>query len=107
MSDSPVQPERRYAQRRKLHSRIEIEWGSATLIGIVQDIGPGGMFIELMPPLWLGATFTARLLVTPVLVMDCKVSRVEPDQGIAVTFVIADESGQAQLAALLTALPPL
>jgi PilZ domain len=107
LTDSPAPPERRYAQRRKLQTRIEIEWGSAVLTGTVQNIGPAGMFIDLMPPLWLGATFMARLLVKPVLVLDCKVTRVEPDQGIAITFTIPEESGKAQLAALLASLPPL
>src|SRR5882762_3745985 len=59
LAKSPIQPERRYTQRRKYFGKIEIEWGSATLIGTVRDIGPQGMFIELSPPLWLGATFFA------------------------------------------------
>jgi len=59
--DEPPQTERRQFNRRKLVGVIEIEWGSSTLTGLVRDIGPQGLFVELSPPLWVGATFFARL----------------------------------------------
>jgi len=105
--DTPDHAERRHEQRRKYIGKIEIEWGSATLIGTVRDIGPQGLFIDLTPELWLGATFFARLVVQPVLLLDCKVKRVEPGRGIGVTFAIPEENGKAQLEALLAALPQL
>ena len=105
--DSADQIERRHALRKKFIGKIEIEWGSATLVGTVRDIGPQGLFIDLNPELWLGATFLARLAVHPILLLDCKVKRVEPGRGIGVTFQVPEENGKAQLEALLAALPSL
>jgi len=42
-----------------------------------------------------------------VLLLDCKVKRVEPGKGIGVTFNVTETSGKAQLEALLAALPSL
>ena len=85
---------------------IEIEWGSAVLKGTVRDIGPRGLFVELTPPLWVGAEFRARLNLNPVLSLNCTVARVEPGAGIGVIFEIPEESGKAQLEALLMSLSP-
>lgn len=104
MAEGLSNTERRHSLRRKFSAKIEIEWGSAILVGIVRDIGPSGLFIELMPPLWMGATFAARLAVDPVLPLNCTVSRVEPGKGMGVTFSLPDESGKAQFEALLAAL---
>jgi hypothetical protein len=100
-----VETERREFNRRKFSGTIEIEWGSTTLTGLVRDVGPKGMFIELSPPLWVGATFFARLVVEPPLQLNCTVRRVEPGTGIAVTFELPEESGKAQLEKLLAQLP--
>jgi hypothetical protein len=97
--------ERRHAQRRKYRGNIEIDWGSAILEANVRDIGPRGLFAELVPPLWVGATFHARLLVEPVLLLECTVARVDPACGIAVTFKISEARGTAQLESLLQSLP--
>ncbi len=99
--------ERRQFHRRKFRGKLEIEWGSAILIGEVRDIGPRGLFVELIPPLWLGAAFRARLILNPVLLLNCTVARVEPGMGIAVVFEVAEEGGKAQLEALLLSLPAL
>lgn len=104
-ADAPAQPERRQFNRRRLVGTIEIEWGSSTLTGLVRDIGPQGLFIELSPPLWVGATFIARLVVEPPLELNCTVRRVEPGTGIAVTFELRQESGKDQLQNLLAQLP--
>ena len=82
-----------------------MEWGSALLTGEVRDIGPRGLFVELKPPLWVGAAFRARLILDPVLLLDCTVARVEPGTGIAVVFEVAEESGKSQLESLLVSLP--
>lgn len=99
--------DRREFHRRKFRGTLEIEWGSAVLTGDVRDIGPGGLFVELNPPLWVGAAFRARLILDPVLMLNCTVTRVEPGIGIAVVFDVAEESGKAQLQALLVSLPSL
>jgi hypothetical protein len=105
LPNAPDRSERREFYRRKLKADLEIEWGSATLIGLVRDIGPRGLFVELTPPLWVGAAFRARLILNPVLHLDCTVRRVEPGGGIAVSFEVPEENDKAQLEALLAALP--
>jgi PilZ domain len=97
--------ERRQWQRKKFRGKLEIEWGSTVLTGTVRDIGPRGLFVELMPPLWVGARFRARLILNPVLWMDCTVARVEPGNGIAITFEVPEEGSRARLEALLASLP--
>jgi hypothetical protein len=101
-----VKTERRHFQRKKFRGKMEMEWGSTILSGDVRDIGPGGLFVELTPPLWVGAAFRARLMLKPVLLLDCTVVRVEPGTGMAVVFEVAEESGKAQLEALLASLSP-
>jgi hypothetical protein len=101
-----VKTERRHFQRRKFRGKMEMEWGSTVLSADVRDIGPGGLFVELTPPLWVGAAFRARLMLKPVLLLDCTVVRVEPATGIAVVFEVAEERGKAQLEALLMSLSP-
>lgn len=105
MDESPARPERRSWQRKKFRGNIEIEWGSTVLNGEVRDIGPRGLFVEIVPPLWVGAAFRARLNVRPALLLDCTVARVEPGKGIGVVFNVAEENGKAQLESLLLSLP--
>lgn len=97
--------ERRQFIRRKFRGSIEIEWGSAVLTGVVRDIAPGGLFVEIAPPLWIGATFHARLNLHPAVPLDCTVVRVEPGQGCAVTFRVPDDAGSARMEKLLESLP--
>jgi hypothetical protein len=99
--------ERRHFQRKKFRGILEIEWGAALLKGTVRDIGPRGLFVELSPPLWIGAAFRARLDLNPALSLDCTVARVEPGTGVAVVFDVAEESGKAQLESLLVSLPAI
>jgi PilZ domain len=105
--DAPAQIDRRQFNRRKLVGTIEIEWGSSTLTGLVRDIGPQGLFVEMTPPLWVGATFLARLIIEPPLQLNCTVRRVEPSMGIAVTFELLEENGKVQLETLLAQLPKI
>ena len=103
--NAPAQTERRQFNRRKLMETLEIEWGSSILTGLVRDIGPQGLFVELTPPLWVGATFFARLVTDPPLRLNCTVRRVEPGKGIAVSFELPEQNGKAQLERLLAQLP--
>ena len=98
-------PERRQTLRKKFRGKLEMEWGSTILTGTVSDIGPHGLFVEVMPPLWLGAAFRARLILNPILLLDCKVVRVEPGRGMATSIEFPEEGGRAQLEALLASLP--
>ena|ERR1700722_9338042 len=105
--NSLTHPDRRQFNRKQFRAKVEIEWGSTTLTGTVRDIGPRGLFVELIPPLWVGATFRARLIVHPVVELDCTVRRVEPGVGIAISFNLQEESTKIQLEALLANLPQL
>jgi PilZ domain len=102
---SAAQPNRRSFNRRLFRETLEIEWGSRTLTGTVRDIGPRGLFVELEMPLWMGATFLARLMLHPVIPMNCTVRRIEPRVGIGVTFDLLHDTNQARLDLLLTQLP--
>ena len=102
--ESARDDDRRHERRKKFSGSIEIDWGSATLNGTVRDIGPRGLFVEMPLPLWVGATFRARLNLNPALTLDCRVARVEPQNGIGVVFDVVEESGKSQLEALLTSL---
>jgi len=106
LEEVPTNTERRHFQRKKFRGKLEMEWGSTVLTGEVRDIGPRGLFVEMTPPLWVGAAFRARLMVNPVLLLDCTVARVEASAGIGVVFEVAEESGKAQLEALLVSLSP-
>ena len=106
VEEAPAPVERRDFPRKKLSASIEIEWGAAVLTGTVRDIGASGLFVELAPPLWLGATFRARLILNPVLILDCTVVRVEPNAGMAVRYQVPEEDGRAQLQRLLVSLAP-
>jgi hypothetical protein len=103
VEEAPEQVERRDHPRKKFDAKIEIEWGAAVLTGRVRDICGAGLFVELVPPLWLGAAFRARLILNPALALDCTVVRVEPSGGMAVTYQVADD-GREQLEKLLAGL---
>jgi hypothetical protein len=101
----PVLSERREFHRRRFTGTIEIEWGSSTWVNEVRDIGPRGMFVLMEQPLWIGATFSARLMVNPPLPMVCTVKRVEPGAGIAVVFDCTDAAHKKLLEEFLKKLP--
>jgi hypothetical protein len=105
LEEATTRAERRHGQRRNFRGSLEIEWGSAVLRGTVRDIGPGGLFVELIPPLWVGAAFRARLILKPVLLLDFTVVRVEPGKGVAVVYEVPEGSGKAQMEGLLVSLP--
>src|SRR5262249_9212094 len=74
--------ERRWAQRYAFRADLEIEWGSAVLRGNTRDISSNGMFIESSDTLWVGAGFSARLVIDRPVKLDCSVKRVEPGRGM-------------------------
>ena len=65
-----------------------MEWGSALLRGRIRDISASGMFIESSDPLWVGAGFSARLVIDRPVQIDCFVRRVEPGRGMGVTVTV-------------------
>src|SRR5262249_26466960 len=97
--------ERRWAPRYAFRTDLEIEWGSAVLRGITRDISSNGMFIESVDTLWVGAGFSARMVVNsnPVKV-DCFVKRVEPGRGMGVTVAAPEPVNQQRYLELIASL---
>jgi len=108
MSNDPAasvrEPNRRYERRYPFEADLEIEWGSASFGGRVQDISNGGMFFISSEPLWLGARFNAKLGVDPPIRVECTVRHIEPGRGIAVTVVFPDTESKSQFLDLLARL---
>jgi hypothetical protein len=69
---------------------VEIYWGSETLHARVSDISIAGLFLELSTPLWIGATFSAKLMLKPPLQLNCTVRRVVPNRGMGVHVAFTD-----------------
>jgi len=59
------------------------------------------MFVELPDPLWVGASFSAQLMVWKPLRVDCLVRWVDPGRGMGVSVVIRDEEDRKQFEGLL------
>jgi hypothetical protein len=100
----PQGAERRISPRYTYDCALQIEWGSATLRGMVRDISDKGMFIETPDPLWIGAAFGAIWELELPLHLDCVVRRIEPGRGMGVQYSVADSAGLSQLSALLESL---
>ncbi len=83
---------------------LEIEWGSSLLQGRVCNISAEGMFIEIANPLWVGASFSAQVVLDKPLRVHCTVHRIEPGHGMGVRIVITDEESRTRFAGLLEAL---
>jgi PilZ domain len=101
---SVPQPEHRTSFRYPFDAIVKIEWGSAILEGKVHDISAEGMQIDIPDPLWIGASFSARLELEEPLILDCVVRRVQPSRGMGVSFLAGSTESQGRLAALLAAL---
>lgn len=78
------------APRLMCDAAVEIYWGSERLLAKVRDVSIVGMFIESLNPLWLGATFVAKLMLEPPLEMTCTVRRVVPRCGMGVQISFSD-----------------
>ena len=75
--------------RYEFSSQLQFEWGSTTVEAPVTSVSANGLFIKISDPLWIGATFSASLMVDPPLQMYCTVSRVDPGRGMAVMIAFA------------------
>ena len=98
--------ERRWAPRYPFRTGLEIEWGSAVLLGNTRDISSNGMFIEVPDTLWVGAGFIARVRLPQPVKLDCMVKRVEPGLGMGVTVALAENESHKAYHELLSSLAP-
>jgi hypothetical protein len=102
LSYNSIRTER--ASRFKFDGTLEIHLGSETLHARVCDISVTGMFLEMSNPLWVGAIFSANLLIQPPLRMEWTVSRVSPNRGIGVKVALTDSEACQRFADVLSKL---
>jgi hypothetical protein len=96
--------ERRWAPRYPFRADLEIEWGSAVLRGITRDVSSNGMFIESTDTLWIGAGFSAKLVLDSPVKVDCFVKRVEPGRGMGVSVAVPEEDNHKRYRDLIASL---
>jgi PilZ domain len=96
--------DRRWAPRYSFRANLEIEWGSAVLRASTRDISSNGMFIESADPLWIGAGFTAHLVLDRRVKVDCSVRRIEPGLGMGVAVTLSEEQHEQRYQDLLASL---
>ncbi|MGB2624146.1 MAG: PilZ domain-containing protein [Candidatus Acidiferrum sp.] len=96
--------ERRWAPRYSFRANLEIEWGSALLRASTRDISSNGMFIESPDPLWIGAGFTAHIVLDRPVKVDCSVKRIEPGRGMGVSVTVSEEQHERRYQDLLASL---
>lgn len=96
--------DRRWATRYSFRANLEIEWGSAVLRASTRDISWNGMFIESANPLWIGAGFTAHLVLDRPVKVDCSVKRIEPGLGMGVTVKLSEGQHEQRFHDLLASL---
>jgi PilZ domain len=96
--------DRRWAPRYSFRADLEIEWGSAVLKASTRDISVNGMFIESPDPLWVGAGFTAHLVLDRPVKVDCFVKRIEPGRGMGVSVKLAEKLHEQRYQDLLASL---
>jgi hypothetical protein len=101
---SPRRSDRRWAPRYSFRANLEIEWGSALLRLNTRDISSNGMFIESADPLWIGAGFTAHLVLDRRVKVDCSVKRIEPGLGMGVSVTPSDGQHEQRYQDLLASL---
>jgi hypothetical protein len=96
--------DRRWAPRYSFRANLEIEWGSAVLRASTRDISSNGMFIESVDPLWIGAGFTAHLVLDRPVKVDCSVKRIEPGRGMGVSVTLSEGKHEQRYQDLLASL---
>ena len=96
--------ERRWAPRYSFRANLEIEWGSAILRAKTRDISSNGMFIESADPLWIGAGFTANLVLDRPVKVNCAVKRIEPGFGMGVSVTVSESQYEQNYQDLLASL---
>ena len=62
------------------------------------------MFIESADPLWIGAGFTAHLVLDRPVKVDCSVKRIETGQGMGVAVTLSEGLHEQRYQDLLTSL---
>jgi hypothetical protein len=95
---------RRWAPRYSFRANLEIEWGSSVLRASTRDISSNGMFIESPDPLWIGAGFTAHLVLDRPVKVDCLVRRIEPGLGMGVAVTLSEGQYEQRYQDLLASL---
>ena len=71
------------------------------MLARVCDISVDGLFLETSSPLWIGATFSANLMLQPPLQVICTVCRIDPNKGMGVQVTFTDSESRGRFATLL------
>lgn len=90
--------------RFKYDANLAIYWGSVIMQARVIDVSVEGLFLDTATPLWVGATFSADLMLQPPLRMNCTVRRIEPNRGMAVQIAFPSREIGKRFADLLAEL---
>jgi hypothetical protein len=83
---------------------VEIGWGSTIIHARVKDMSITGLFLEIAQPLWIGATFAAKMILQPPIQMTCKVIRIVPNRGMGVEITSMASEDSKRFSRLLNAL---
>jgi c-di-GMP-binding flagellar brake protein YcgR len=78
--------ERRRFPRYGFQADVDIEIDGKTYRAFLTDISADGMFVVAANPLWVGATFLARLHIADPIHVKCLVKRVMVGRGMGVKF---------------------
>jgi hypothetical protein len=97
MNQIPKRRSPRYCFR----AMLDVEWGSTAIRAEVCDLSREGMMLRMPQPLWVGATFRARMALSEPVEVDCVVRRVVPGQGMGVEFVAVPQVSHERLESLL------
>ena len=96
-------PNRRRSPRYTVDLAIEIEWGSARMPGRIRDLSLNGMHVELSDALWVGAQFSAKVLLEPPIAVDCTVRRAQRG-AMGLMFTPANEEARTRVEAFISSL---
>ena len=89
------------APRYPFDTSIQIYWGSVSFEARTCNASQSGLFIETTTPLWIGATFSAELMVEPRLILNCRVVRIEPNRGMGVEISFPEQESESRFVSLI------
>jgi hypothetical protein len=90
--------------RAEYEAILEMWWGSSTIYARVKNVSVTGLFLEISPPLWIGATFLAKMILQPPIQMICTVSRVVPNRGMGVQVTCTTTDDDKRFSKVLNSL---
>jgi hypothetical protein len=93
--------ERRRFPRYGFQADVEINMEGKRYRSFLTDVSVGGVFIVARNPLWVGAEFELRILLSEPIGARCQVRRVALGQGMGAMFLELSRESRERLDALL------